>query len=118
MIFAPGRNDRIQALDFIGIIGTDEQIQVFRNFLDSGEKQAFSAQDTDDLVIEKIIIGAGNRLKGQTIRNSGIRENSKGLVIGIERNDKRILNPSSDTVFEWGDIVWIAGDRKLIKKYK
>jgi len=118
MIFAPGRNDRIQALDFIGIIGTDEQMQVFRNFLDSGEKQAFSAQDTDDLVIEKIIIGAGNRLKGQTIRNSGIRENSKGLVIGIERNDKRILNPSSDTVFEWGDIVWIAGDRKLIKKYK
>lgn len=118
MIFAPGRNDRIQALDFIGIIGTDEQIQVFRNFLDSENIESGSVQDIGEIVIEKIIVEAGNRLFGQSIRNSGIRENTKGLVIGIERDKQRILNPPSDTLFQWGDIVWIAGDRKLIQQYK
>jgi CPA2 family monovalent cation:H+ antiporter-2 len=56
------------------------------------------------------------RLKGKTIRNSGIRERTNGLVVGIERNKERILNPDSNTVFEWGDIVWIVGERKKIQK--
>jgi CPA2 family monovalent cation:H+ antiporter-2 len=38
------------------------------------------------------------------------------LVIGIERNNQRILNPDSNTVFEWGDVLWIVGDRDKIQK--
>jgi CPA2 family monovalent cation:H+ antiporter-2 len=117
-IFAPGRNDRVQAFDFLGIIGTDEQIQTFRNLIDSPGEDISAQLNTGEIVIGKIIIESGNKLRGQSIRNSGIRENTKGLVIGIERDKKRILNPSSDTVFEWGDIVWIAGDRESIQKYK
>jgi CPA2 family monovalent cation:H+ antiporter-2 len=53
-------------------------------------------------------------LRGKTLRASGIREITNGLVVGIERNGQRILNPDSTTVFEWDDIVWIVGDRKKI----
>jgi CPA2 family monovalent cation:H+ antiporter-2 len=49
-----------------------------------------------------------------SIRESRIREFTKGLVVGIERNDERILNPDSSTVFEWHDVVWIVGDRRKI----
>jgi CPA2 family monovalent cation:H+ antiporter-2 len=38
------------------------------------------------------------------------------LVIDIERQGKRILNPDSTTVFEWGDIVWVVGVRKKIQQ--
>jgi CPA2 family monovalent cation:H+ antiporter-2 len=55
-----------------------------------------------------------NGLRGKSIRGSAIRENTKGLVVGIERNGERILNPSSDTIFEWGDIVWLVGDKHRI----
>ena len=47
--------------------------------------------------------------------DSKIRERTNGLVIGVERNGKRILNPDSETVFEWGDIVLIAGERGKIQ---
>lgn len=56
-----------------------------------------------------------NKLKGKTIRDSGIRERTNGLIVGIERNNERILNPNSTTIFEWDDIVWIVGKEK---KYK
>jgi len=55
-------------------------------------------------------------LKGLTIRESGIREKTSGLVVGIERDGKRILNPDSHTVFEWNDIIWIVGDRRKIQE--
>ncbi|MEO9210358.1 MAG: TrkA C-terminal domain-containing protein [Ginsengibacter sp.] len=50
------------------------------------------------------------------MRESSIRERTNGLVVGIERNKERILNPSSTINFEWGDIVWIVGDRKKIQQ--
>jgi CPA2 family monovalent cation:H+ antiporter-2 len=57
------------------------------------------------------------RLRGVAIRDSGIREKTNGLIIGVERNQERILNPVSSLVFERGDIVWIVGERNKIKDY-
>ncbi|MGN6531755.1 MAG: cation:proton antiporter regulatory subunit, partial [Ginsengibacter sp.] len=65
---------------------------------------------------QKIVVDEKNRLKGLTIRGSAIRERTNGLVVGIERNKERILNPDSDTQFEWGDIIWIVGEREKIKR--
>jgi CPA2 family monovalent cation:H+ antiporter-2 len=55
-------------------------------------------------------------LKGLSIRDSNIRERTNGLVVGIERNKDRILNPDSSTVFQWEDIVWIVGDKNKIQR--
>jgi CPA2 family monovalent cation:H+ antiporter-2 len=116
LIFAPGRDDRLLALDRVGIIGSDEQLQVFKPVFDSVEKYDSELINIDDFAIHKIVVDEHNKLRGLTIRESGIRERTNGLVIGIERNKNRILNPGSDTLFEWGDIVWLAGDRKKIQK--
>ena len=116
LIFAPGRDERLLAMDRIGIIGSDEQLQSFKPVFDSAEKYDSQLLNIDDFVIQKIVVDEHNKLRGLTIRESGIRERTDGLVIGIERNKNRILNPGSDTLFEWGDIVWIAGDRKKIQK--
>jgi CPA2 family monovalent cation:H+ antiporter-2 len=58
-----------------------------------------------------------NGLKGQTIRDSGIREKTKALVVGIARGGEKILNPASETVFEWEDVVWLVGNRKKIMEF-
>jgi CPA2 family monovalent cation:H+ antiporter-2 len=36
--------------------------------------------------------------------------------LGIERNNERILNPDSTTVFEWGDVIWIVGEKQKIEQ--
>jgi CPA2 family monovalent cation:H+ antiporter-2 len=51
---------------------------------------------------------------GKSIRESRIREKTHGIIVGIERNGKRTLNPESDWILETDDIVWIAGDKKKI----
>ena len=40
---------------------------------------------------------------------------TKGLVVGIEKNGKRTLNPDSSTVIEAGDLLWLVGDLNLLK---
>ena len=51
---------------------------------------------------------------GKSIKESKLREKTKGLVVGIEKRGKRLLNPESNIVLEQDDILWIVGDKKLL----
>jgi len=53
-----------------------------------------------------------------TIRESRVREKTQGLIVGIERKGTRILNPDSTTFFHPGDVIWLAGNTKLIKEFQ
>lgn len=116
LIQLPGRDDKILPFDAVGIIATDEQIHRFKPVFDSMETTEPVAIDIDDIGLQQVVVNEHTKLKGLNIRNSGVRERTNGLVIGIERNNKRILNPDSITVFEWGDIVWIVGQKKKIQE--
>lgn len=116
LIHAPGRQNKLMPFDHAGIIATDDQMLIFKPVFDALEKISTESVDMEDIVLQKIVVDEHTKLKGMTIRNSGVREQTKGLVVGIERNQMRILNPDSNTVFLWGDIVWIVGERKRIQK--
>ncbi|HEX5027046.1 MAG TPA: cation:proton antiporter [Agriterribacter sp.] len=116
MIYAPGAWEKLYPYDNLGIIGTDQQLQQFKPVMDISEEADTGASGKDDIALQKIVVDEHTLLKGQTIRQSGIREKTSGLVVGIERNDERILNPDSHTVLQWGDIIWIVGDRKKIQE--
>jgi len=116
LIHAPGRNEKLYPLDHVGIIATDEQMQVFKPVFDTSQPLEKNAISVSDIALQKIVVDEYTKLKGLTIRSSGIREKTNGLVIGIERSDTHLLNPDSNTVFEWDDIVWIVGDRKKIQE--
>ena len=116
LIYAPSRHNKLLPFDSVGIIATDEQMQHFKPIFDTTESVDPTEYNIEDIVVQKIVVDEHNRLKGLTVRDSGIRERTNGLIIGIERNEQRILNPNSFTVFEWGDIVWFVGERKKIQK--
>jgi monovalent cation:H+ antiporter-2, CPA2 family len=116
LIYAPGRNNRLLPFDHVGIIATDDQMQTFRPVFDAIETVEKTKEHLDDIVLQKIVVDEHNKLKGLSIRGSHIRERTNGLVVGIERDKERILNPDSTTNFEWGDVVWIVGERKKIHR--
>lgn len=116
LIYAPGRMNRLLPFDQIGIIATDDQMQAFKPVFEVKEHPESPGLQVGDIVLQQIVVDEHTRLKGMTIRDSDIREKTNGLVVGIERNKQRMLNPASSTVFEWNDIVWIVGDRKKIQK--
>ncbi|MET6997987.1 cation:proton antiporter domain-containing protein [Chitinophaga defluvii] len=116
LIYAPGRNNKLLPFDHVGILSTDDQMQVFKPIFDATEDIQLEENNIEDVILQRIVVDEHNKLKGLTIRDSGIRERTNGLIVGIERKEDRILNPNSTTVFEWGDIVWIVGERKKIQK--
>lgn len=116
LIYAPSRFNKLLPFDRVGIIATDEQMQLFKPIFEATEEMDQTEYNIEDIIVQKFVVNEHNKLKGLTVRDSGIRERTNGLIIGIERNNERILNPNSFTVFEWGDIVWIVGERKKIQK--
>jgi CPA2 family monovalent cation:H+ antiporter-2 len=116
LIYAPGRNNRLLPFDHVGVIATDDQMQLFKPVFDATENVEKTDQHLDDITLQKIVVDEHNQLKDLSIRSSHIRERTNGLVVGIERNKERILNPDSTEIFHWGDIVWIVGERKKIQK--
>lgn len=116
MIPTPKSNERLYPHDKVMVIGTDDQLASIKPLFE-GEGTELQTEKTfpkQDMALQKIVINSRSPIYGQTIRDSGIREKTQGLVVGIERNGQRILNPDSNMVFENEDIVWIVGNHKLI----
>jgi CPA2 family monovalent cation:H+ antiporter-2 len=115
MIPTPSREERLYPHDKVLIIGSDDQLAavkpLFEGRMDSLDENSFPKKD---MTLQKVVINSQSPIYKQSIRDSGIREKSQGLVVGIERQGIRILNPDSNLVFENEDIVWIVGNNKKI----
>lgn len=114
LIHTPDRNQVLMPYDRVGIIATDDQFQVFKPVFDSEE--IVEEENINHIKLGKILINHHSKKKGLTIRESGIRDKTDGLVIAIRRGDERILNPESSEILQLDDIVWVVGNRKKIEK--
>ena len=111
----PGGNERLYPYDKLVVVGADNDLEHFRKYLEERYKHAESVhQQIEDVNMEQFIISNGSRLIGRTILESGIRDESGCLVIGIERGTTSIKNPSPVTIFEEGDVVWIVGEYEKV----
>lgn len=114
MIPTPARTERLYPNDKVLVIGTDDQLASVKPLFEGVVDESATSFPKQDMSLQKIIINSKSPVFGQTIRDSGIRERTQGLVVGIERNGVRILNPDSNLIFENDDIVWIVGNNKKI----
>jgi CPA2 family monovalent cation:H+ antiporter-2 len=116
LINIPIRTERLFPGDEISVIGTDEQVKEFKVYLDKNEIDRPEIVEQTDIILQKLELK--NRVCiGKSIRESQIREKTHGIIVGIERNGKRILNPESNIVLEDSDILWIAGEKKKIAEF-
>jgi len=111
----PGKDDRIYPGDKLYVICTDWQEKKLNAVL-RPSKDILKAGDLmqPDVVLDKFTIEKDSPFLFQSIRYSPIKTQSLGLVVGIERDGKRILNPSSDTIFQENDVIWIVGEKKKV----
>jgi CPA2 family monovalent cation:H+ antiporter-2 len=113
-ITAPGRDESLMPFDQVHVIGTDLQLLAFKKFLLT-EGQVENPTDLpSEYSLEQYLVTASSPFVTKTIRECGIRESTHGLVVGIERNGNRILNPDSTEIIGMGDLLWIVGDRDKI----
>jgi CPA2 family monovalent cation:H+ antiporter-2 len=116
LINIPIRTERLFPGDEISVIGTDDQVKEFKIYLDKNEIDVPDEVVQTDIILQKLELK--NRVCiGKSIRESKIREKTHGIIVGIERNGKRILNPDSHLILEDSDILWIAGEKKKIAEF-
>jgi CPA2 family monovalent cation:H+ antiporter-2 len=113
-ISTPSRDERLYPHDKLLLIGTDEELANVKHLFDGIADENLTSFPKQDMSLQKIVVNSSSKIYGQSIRESGIREQTQGLVVGIERKGERILNPDSNLIFENEDIVWIVGNNKKI----
>lgn len=116
-IMLPQKEQQLYPFDRISVIGTDEQILNFKNTIENENSKQPLVSDDGQINLIQITLKPGHTIIGKTIRESGLRENLKSMIVGIERNGDRMLNPDSGTQLQVDDILWIAGDRAKIRSF-
>lgn len=111
-ILAPKKDALLMAGDCVYAIGSDEQLTYFAQQLESKELEQ---NQEIEVGLTELQIGSESPFLGRSIRTSGIREQVDGLVVGVQRNQMNITNPSSDLVISSGDRLWIVGNIEKIK---
>lgn len=116
-ITAPGRFERLMPYDVLSVIGTDEQLSQFKAFVMCEHEEPVGLNESHlEYSLEAYELTEQSACLNSTIRDSGLREKTQGLVVGIERQGKRILNPDSSEILQLGDLLWIVGDREKISQ--
>ncbi len=113
---APNGRMMLMPFDQLGLIATDAQVNTFKPTFDTMQQGVESKLAVGDISLQKIMVDEHTRLKGLDIRSSGLRERINGIVVGIERNNERMLNPDPGVKLEWGDILWVVGETKKIQQ--
>jgi len=115
IINVPNRNERLYPNDVLSVIGTDEQLRKFEEYIASSLQKTVEPTFQTEISLHHFTIVQQSEFIGKSIRETAIREVTHGLVVGVERNGERILNPESDLVFELDDTVWLVGNEKRIQ---
>lgn len=113
VIPAPSRNDVVYPSDSLQVIGTDEQIKRFAQECDGTDLVINEVPDFN-YVLKSVYVDSSAAFANKTIRDSGLREKTHGLVVGIEKRGRRTLNPDSSTIIEPGDVLWVVGNQDLM----
>lgn len=108
----PDKTTQLYPFDELYVIGTDKQVEEFKIYL---TKNRITPNNTEiEIVLWKFELNDKN-YTGKTIRESQIREKTNGIIVGVEKDGHRILNPESNFILSEGDILWIVGNKDKIK---
>jgi CPA2 family monovalent cation:H+ antiporter-2 len=116
MINIPNKSERLFPGDEICVIGTDNQVKEFKSYLHQNEIEIPEKVVDTDIILKQLELKEEEFI-GKNIRDSLLREKTNGLIVGIERSGKRILNPESNMILEKNDILWVVGSKKLLTTF-
>ncbi|GHS96650.1 sodium:proton antiporter [Bacteroidia bacterium] len=118
----PNGDERIYPNDRLIVLGTDKQMEVFEKRIEERKKEYANIKEkekpAENVCLRQILVEPDSYLVGKNIKTSCLQENYECLVVGIERNNSSLLNPGLDLTFEAGDIIWLVGEDRNIKKLK
>ncbi|MDR2981094.1 MAG: cation:proton antiporter [Puniceicoccales bacterium] len=115
-ILTPGPNTRLYPGDKLLLLGKTDEIAAAREFLESKDntrpsQEIFSRAVLETCVVEKSPHSGKSFAELQITQNTGVR------VVGIQRGDKQIINPTGKEVLVEGDGLLLVGTIEQTRKF-
>ena len=114
-IMAPGRGTLLMSFDHLYLIGTDTELTDAKRVIEATDFE-FVDPEHANYGLENFSLSKSSPYIEKTIRDCGLRENIEGLIVGVEREGKRILNPDSGMILKAGDLLWVVADIKRVNQ--
>ena len=109
----PGANVRLFPGDTIQVIGTDEQLAEFSR---QAERVSNAAEENEiekrEMHLKQFVVDGESPFLNTSIMDSGIRNDYRCLVVGVEKEDGNLLSPEAHMLLEDGDVVWVVGEKE------
>ena len=114
----PSGQTAILPCDRLQVIGSDEQLATFGKALEEQARE-YSSEDIvkTEMKLKRLVIADASPFIGKTIQNSGIRQDYRCLVVGLEQEDSdSLIAPTPQTAFCAGDVVWVVGEEEHLTR--
>ena len=113
----PGAKEQLFPNDKLQIIGTDDNISHFVEAMAKRKTQMESLPpvSSGEMHLHQIAITHDSPLVNMRVLDSGIRNEFRCLIVGIDRGEGPLLKPTPELEFLEGDIVWIVGEQENIR---
>ena len=109
----PGANVRLFPGDTIQVIGTDEQLAEFSR---QAERVSNAAEENEiekrEMHLKQFVVDGKSPFLNTSIKDSGIRNDYRCLVVGVEKEAGNLLSPEANMLLEDGDVVWVVGEKE------
>ena len=114
-IIAPKPTEVILPADTLIVLGTDDQLDQARPELEIPVNMATILPSNANYLLRHLRLSPNSQMVNLSIRESGMREKYHAMIVGIERDSSRIINPDTDLILLPNDIIWVVGEVTMLE---
>lgn len=113
-IYIPKSSERIYPQDKLAVVGTDRQLQKFRDEIESPQGVPDTEKMYQEMNLHSFTVNEAFHFLDKSIVQSRLGEKYDSIVVAIERNGE-LVPLDKDVTFLLGDLVWFVGEREKIR---
>ena len=114
-IYIPKSSERIYPQDKLAVVGTDRQLQKFRDEIESPQGVPGTEEMYQEMNLHSFTVNEAFHFLDKSIVQSRLGEKYDSIVVAIERNGE-LVPLDKDVTFLLGDLVWFVGEREKIRQ--
>ena len=113
IIDMPDRSEIMMPADILTVIGTEEQVSAIRVDIEKEADLLVHDHSDHEMHMYRYHVEAGGPLCGLAVGTSSLATKHHAMVIAIERDGQRIVNPDRHTIFQHNDLLWFVSPDEL-----
>ena len=113
-LISPGPEEFIFPKDELLVLGTDEQIEAVRFSIEKPPGLGERFRDLEGYELRQIRLESASGYCGKTLAEARIGGELGVTIVGLEKGERRLINPESTIRLDAGDVLWVVGETEKL----